>query len=225
MSDLVKDISFGDGDEEVKGGKIPTYKVTQKGATDRIAITMRRKDADGKIDMTKLGFAAANVHYHAAVGYFLCNGGYCCERTGAPFSRVATIVIKYPTDRDGNVDKAKFGSSEILPWLFRGDKYDDLKRRNKSNPLDQKDIEITCKDVQFQKMDIIPSGEALWLKNEEFKAKILKKTEDLEKALPNLLGRKIATEELKQALGEESGEAAGNSSSDSVDYSEALKDL
>ena len=222
-NEWVKDVSFDDGDDVIRDSRPPKYQATQKNKTDRLGIVMRKRGPDGKIDPEKIGFLVANTHYHSAVGYVVCTNGRCCERLGAPKSRIGTIICKYPTDNDGAVDKKRLGETEVMMWILNSDKFNDLKRRNKSNPLHLKDIEVTCKDPQYQKLDIVPSGEAIWPKIEELKAKILKRAEELEKILPDQLGKKMTTAELIEALGDDSDIHEG--AVDSVDYSEALKDL
>jgi len=220
----INEVSFDDGDDVVKTSRIDTYKGTIKNATDRIAIALRRKDEEGKYLMDKISFLVVNAHYHPSVGYVICTNGFCCERMGAPKSRIATIIVQYITDRDGNIDKTNFRKYQVWPWVINGDKYNDLKRRNKSNPLHQTDLEVTCKDTQYQKLDIVPAGEALWMKKDEIRDDILAKVKKLEESLPNLLGRKMTTEELKEALGDDV-DGVEEGGADSSDYSDLLADL
>lgn len=219
----VNEISFDDGDDVVKDSRPAQYKGTVKNTTDRISIAMRRKDGDGKPIMDKIGFVVVNTHYHPNLGYVICNNGYCCERMGAPKSRISTIVVQYPTDQEGVIDKPNLKKYRVMPWVFGADKFKDLKRINRSNPLTEKDLEVTCKDVQYQKLSLVPSGEAIWLKNEDLKADVLKKVAKLEEVLPDILGKKLTTEELREQLGDDTDGVENSTASE--DYSEILNDL
>jgi hypothetical protein len=74
-------------------------------------------------------------------------------------------------------------------------------------------------------MDIVPAGDALWLKNADFVAKIMKQVGDLEKNLSGLLGRSVPTAELKEMLGDAAEDGVASTPADSVDYSEVLSNL
>jgi len=223
MSAWVTEVGFDDGDDIVKKTKVDVYKGQKKGQIDRIAVVWRRKGEDGKEIMGKVKFVYANTHYVEGLGYIACDQGYCCERLGASKGRVGTIIVQYATDMKGVVDKSSFKDYVVLPWVFNGDTYDDLKRRNKENPLHIKDLEIKCNDPKYQNLDIVPSGDCLWQKVKGMPEDILKKVRDLETALPGLLCRKVAIEDLKEKLGDEV--EAVTESNDSVDFSDVLENL
>jgi hypothetical protein len=199
-------ISFDEGDDVVKKGGFDKYKPEVKGHTDRISVVLRVRDKEGVADMSKVGFVAVDRHFIEDNGYILCSKGYCCEKFGAPTSTVATIILQYPTNKDGEINKSELAdykkTCKVLPWIFSGEKYFDLKRRNKNNPLVKHDLEVTCKDPKYQKLDVIPAGEAIWLKNEEFKKFVMVQVANLEPNLEKQLGKKMTADEIKEAFGD-----------------------
>jgi len=66
-------------------------------------------------EVKKGPFVLRNTHYHEK--YFVCKDGICCEKLGPSKSRIACLVIKYKTKKDGSLiqkqDKVPF-DFEIL---------------------------------------------------------------------------------------------------------------
>lgn len=120
--------------------------------------------------MTQKPFLA-RVHYHQ--GYFLCHSKYeikdgvqqriekgkCCELLSTdPILRFGVIVLLYDTKPDGSL-KSKDPKSldfEFQIWLFGPDKFQTLKSQHAEWNLLEHDLQVTCSEEQYQKLEISP---------------------------------------------------------------------
>jgi hypothetical protein len=226
-NEFVAEIGFDAPAGTLKGGKISTYKGSVKDHKDRIAILSRQKKADGTLDMDKIKFVVVNTHYIEGGGFIVCTNGLCCEKAGAPKSRIGVIIAKYPTNKNGEVDGSRIMTdTEVMPWILNSEKFEDLKGRNKNRPIALNDIEVKHGELKYQNMSFDITPEGIWLlpKLEALKVKLLKQTAELELSLPNLLGRKVTPEELRTILAVDSGEPAAPVAS-SIDYTNVLSNL
>lgn len=149
-----------------------------------------------------------------------------------PKQSIGTIVVVYATDKDGELpkdeDTGKFLPlrTEVIPWVFGRDKYERLRKLNKKFPLRNHDIEVTCTDVQFQKLDFNPFTESLWARKDDRKERILKEVAKLVNGGNPNLGIAYSLERLQEKLGlatPDTGDASAAVSDEDID--ELLDDI
>ena len=111
MSDQIE--TFGFENEDIKGGMYDKYK-GKRNETHRNGIVYTDP---------KAMFAGSKIHFKNR--FFLCKNGICCDTLGPAKWRVGAVIVKYGTDKLGNIKKP-FGY-ELLPWLFSEQTYLKLK--------------------------------------------------------------------------------------------------
>lgn len=199
-------ISFGLNDDEVSGKRREEYK-GKTGKTDRIALCWFKVNSNGDADITERThpiFKKADIHFHPNLGYFEDLGIETQKLFGSPKTKLLTLVVKYPTDAEGKLDKAAFlrGDFKILPWKLAPDKFRALKSINDEFPLSITDFKVLCSDEKYQKMTFTAcAGKALWLENPEVRRRVLQEVQSLELKVD--LGKKYTLEEIKVKLGHE----------------------
>jgi hypothetical protein len=120
---------------------------------------------------------------------------------------VTTVVLIYPTDREGSVEKERLANGwRVLPWRFGADKYDALKRINRKllnredgSSLANMDLLFTCKEPKFKNITIEDAGPSIWLKSEKFKRAVLEKAVEFYTKLTPF--KVYTTEEVREKLG------------------------
>jgi hypothetical protein len=153
------EFGFGDGDSHISEGKNDRFKA-KAGETYRASFVWW-PTADGRpnLDAPSPRFVGLNRLYIEGVGYVINHGPDFERLAGTPQKpTVATVIAIWPTDRKGNLDKARFAAGEVdvKAWVFARSTYDQLARRHDEFPLGQHDLTITCTDAQFQKVDVSP---------------------------------------------------------------------
>lgn len=200
------DFTFDSGDEKI-GRKVQSFKAKEN-ETYRMSFVWF--SADGKPR-----FTGCERHYLQGVGYFLHKGPDFARLAGGPPKQaVATIIVLWPTDNRGrlNADAFKRGEGyQIMPWVFSADKYDIIKRRHDSFPLQDHDLTVHCPagGAQYQKLDISPENDSLYqklAKSENDKAKTLAKTimtevDELAKNLRTILARDLTLDQIREKIG------------------------
>ena len=133
-----------------------------------------------------------------------------------------TVVLWYPTDREGDVDRERLSKHwRVLPWRTTPEMYGNFRRMNKGlvadgSSISQIDLNLTCSDTNFQKNTITQAGSAIYLKNENFKKMVLEKAYSLYSKLTPF--RSLTTDELREKLGMPgSGGGGGTSNVDIAD--------
>lgn len=180
----------------------PKYKEKYKGVPGekhRIAIVWP-KPKEGE----KRGpFVLRQTHYSDK--YFICKDGVCCDELGPAKTRLACIVVKYKTKKDGSLVK-KEGEDipfdfEVLDWVFTETKYNQLKALHAEWNLNQHDITVTCKgNEQYQDLDFTPCKESIWQLKSEYKEAIYNISEKMRDNLPRALGQDLSIDEIKELL-------------------------
>lgn len=118
---------------------------------------------------------------------------------------VLTVVLWYPTDRDGDVDRERLSKHwRVLPWRTTPEMYGHLRRINKGliadgSSVSQVDLHLTCADTNYQKNTVTNAGSAIYLKNEGFKKAVLERAYALYSKLSPF--RQLTTDELREKLG------------------------
>ena len=221
-----QDFSFGSGDSNI-GKKSKRYK-GKEGETSRVSFVWIGKDEKGN-DVCR--FTGCERHYVQGPGYFLHKGPeYARLAGGPPKQAVATILVVWPTDKFGRLDKEAFGKGEgweVKPWVFSSEKYDQLRRRNEEFPIHKFDLTLACLDSQFQKMDMTPCREGLFQKlstggNEKAKAiteAIMAEVKEVENNIHNDMARDLSLDKIREKMGGSSASpsAMGGGAAENVD--------
>lgn len=231
MDDFLE-ISFGKGDDEILVGNSKLELSKDEEILVSIARWNEIEKEDGSIVFDfKSGpkFLAANVNYIKGVGAVINKGPEYTKLVGEPTRKVATIVIKWPTDADGkpDLDRIKMGKYDIIPWIFSEAKYKDLYSKNRKKPFHKHDIYITCKDKQYQKYDYDMQDECILRQLQETGGKVfnelVKKIKIVDEKLKPMIGKPMSINDLREKLAENSGSGSASSGADVV--SKASKEV
>lgn len=184
------------GDIEVK----PKYKEKYKGVPGdkhRIAILWPKDAAQGP-------FVMRNTHFSDK--YFVCKEGVCCEKLGPAKTRMACLIIKYKTKKDGTLIKREGESLpfdfEVMEWLFADKKFGQLKSLHNEWDLKNHDIMVSCDgSEQYQDLDFTPCKEAVWKIKPEYIEAVYRESEACRTSLAKSLGQDLSVDDIKQLLG------------------------
>ena len=179
----------------------PKFKEKYKGVPGekhRLSIVYPKEGSEGKVGP----FVMRNTHFHEK--YFLCKEDICCDKLGPSKVRLACIVVKYKTNKDGTIKKNDSGipfDFEILPWILSDKKFNQLKSLHTEWDLRKHDIMVTCGGTeQYQDLDFTPCKESVWQLKEEFKTAVFTESEPTRKDLARELGMDLSLDEIKELL-------------------------
>lgn len=190
------------------------------------------------LDLSEAKFRACEASYKEGVGYVQWPKKVepadmnVWSKLGERKTYVLSVLLIYPTDREGTVEKERLSNGWIVkPWRFNPDKYETLKRINRKllgredgSSLATTDLLITCKEPKFKNLTIEDAGPAIWLKSEKFKQAVLTRAVEFYSKLNPF--RTLTTEELREKLGMSGGGggvAPGSAATE--DFSEVLNNL
>lgn len=215
-------IGFGKGDRKIMtGGDLTNYK-GEKGRKDVISLCWFFVDDDGNIqigDNATPKMTAAEIHYIKGMGYVLDND-YLRDKLGVPKRKIGTFVVHYRTDRHGNFTKPL--EYDVKPWTFGEDKYRRLAGIHGRFNLTMNDIEVSCDDDTYQKLQFTPiPGGAVWQKKESLKNEILQTVADIQHKLN--IGREVPLEDLKDHFGDDHGIVPDTATT--VDYDDLMEGI
>lgn len=223
--------------------KNPAMSADEKVAVGKAALEARAKElkksvdqltAVDKLNLSDVRFKRFSAHYGQDVGYVISRLGKdgqeadeVWKRLEEPKDHFTTLVLVYPTDREGEVNKEllRAGNWRLMPWRFSADRYLQILKRNKgltSNGVSiaSQDLEITCKDTQYQNISIDIAGPAIYRVNDKFRDLVLGKAVEMyEKLCPF---REMSTSDLRAKLGLGGG---GGSSIGPDDFGEVLDNV
>ncbi len=185
MSDQIE--TFGFENEDIKGGMYEKYK-GKKGEVHRSAIVYMDP---------KAMFAGSKIHFKDR--FFLCKKGKCCEILGPAKWRVGAVIVKYNTDKMGNLKKP-FGY-ELYPWLFSEQTYLKLKTVNGEFPLATHDIKVSCSNEEYQHLDITPCSESIWTAKDNIKQAILDEAKPIWDFIKKSIASNLSQEDINDLLG------------------------
>lgn len=185
MSEQIE--TFGFENEGIKSSLYEKYK-GKKGETHRSAIVY--------ID-PKAMFAGSKIHFKDR--FFLCKKGKCCDILGPAKWRVGAVIIKYSTDRLGNIKKPF--SYELLPWIFSEQTYLKLKTVNSEFPLTTHDIKVSCTNEEYQHIDITPCNESIWTAKDSIKEAVLADAKPIWEFIKKSIAQNLSIEEINDLLG------------------------
>ena len=244
MSDGFLDFSMDEGDDRI--GKRSKRFSGETGRTYRATFAwFSTKTADGWDDEAAwnedgslsenavIRYSGAERIYKPGVGYIIYDGPAYAQFGQAKMC-VATIVLVWPTDKDGELDVGSFKAGkgwQIQPWTFSTDKYNTIKKSNKRFSLLAHDLSINCTDAQYQKMTFTPESENLLQKimnsdKPEYQAlvqKIRSEVAAVAGSIRNDIGRTLTVDQVKEAMGEDVSSPAPSHAAKDVD--DLLNDL
>jgi len=174
-----------------------------------------------KLYIDKVQFKKILNHYKDGVGYVLSRLGM----DGADADKIwgmmgdlktnfTTVIIQYPTNNDGDLQKERLKDWKVWPWRIHKKTYGALiavaegLRLNDLSIADQ-DLMAKCTNKDFQNFDINGAGKALWRKHDAFRAKVLAaavKFYDKKVLVPF---REMSTADLAIKLGVNAGAGSG----------------
>lgn len=213
MSDGYVDLSFGENDNNI-GSKSKKFK-GKEGEKYRISLVWFHTNPDGSLNFERPRFTACERFFLNGVGYFLNRGPeYAKIAGGPPKQTVGTIIVKWPTDRNGSLDKASFTNGtgyEVLAWIFSGKKYQQMKAIHDEFPVGEHDIKIDCEDTQYQKMSFTPTKESLFTtlannpKGAAIVAAIREEVNRIASSLATEMAQDLTLDQIRERLAGEGG--------------------
>ena len=179
-----------------------------------------------RLDTTVAHLKRFRAHYHDEVGYVVSRIGkdgpeadVLWKRLGEPKKYFTTLLLIYPTDNEGTINKDALANQvhqnklNLMPWRFSGKTYDEIYGvneglRDNGLTLAEQDVKITCDNPKFQGVKVVAAGRALWQRNDKMKAAVLTAALNLyDKLMPF---RELTTEQLREKLGGGSGVGSGD---------------
>jgi len=116
----------------------------------------------------KIRYTGCDRVYIKGCGYVMYAGPAYAKFLGGkkPRTTVATIIVLWPTDSEGDLDEAKFKAGkgwDVKSFVFDLGKYNDIKAKDKRFALTSHDISMACPEngSEFQKLQFTPEGESL----------------------------------------------------------------
>lgn len=165
-----------------------------------------------RLDLTEVKFKKMLASYQQGLGFVINRKGKDGPEADAVWSKIAdpkvyysTLLLTYPTDRAGNIDKDRLLSDwNLIPWRFSKRVYEDLWKlhaglKDNGMGLHSQDLRLECKDTNYQNIAISFVGPAVWQKADKFKALVLARAISMyEKLIPF---REMTTDQLRAKLG------------------------
>jgi hypothetical protein len=182
----------------------------RKEQSEKIGKPLDQLDMIDMLDTSEARFKAVDASFKEGLGYVQWPKTLTeAEKTvwsQLPEKRtyVLTVLVIYPTDRDGDLDRERLTTSwKVMPWRFSPDKYDKLRKLNKgmqeSGGIAASDLLFTCKEPQYQNIDITPAGQSMWQRNPKFKRLVLERAVQFYPKLNPF--KPMKTDELREKLG------------------------
>lgn len=200
-------------------------KALAKRAEERSKAVDQLTDAD-KLHIGRIQFHMTKAYYHEVAKFVASRLGMDGPEADKVWSSLGeektyftTVLVIYPSDRDGTVDKeALVRGSAVKPWRFASKVYERLHQvggslRNNNLSIATQDLTLKCTNTDFQNFDIDGAGPALWLKNDKFRDAILTKAIKLYPDIKKPF-RELSTADLRIKLGLDAGSGGGEDVSD-----------
>lgn len=213
MSTGFMDFSIGSGDDRI--GKKATRFKPEAGRTYRVSLAWFKdvgEDGVPSTDPSNLRFTGCERIYKPGVGYFLYKGPAYAE-FGQPKQSVATVMVIWPTDKNGDLDAASFKAGtgyQVMPWIFSPDKYKDIGRIHNKFSLLEHDLSMTCTDATYHKMTFTPENNNLLFKLlgqegqlREAADRIMAEAKTIADGIHRELARDLTVDEIREKLGGE----------------------
>lgn len=163
----------------------------------------------------------ARQHYNEKTKFILCNSEYtpqgeqevltkeadCCKMLGSNQLRFAALVLRYITDRNGELVRP-FQVPEFRLWKFGVDKFIQLRTIDKDFKLNAHDLKISCTEEKFQRLQIGATPDCVYL-HQQYPPLLKQQSEAWAEAalskVPREMGRRMTDAEIRTALGVNTG--------------------
>lgn len=203
--------TFDEGDDKV-GVKSNRFKA-KDGETYRASFIWYPGTEEGTPDYTKNPrYIGCKRGYRDGVGYFLTSSPELEKLSqNPPKPVVGTVIVLWPTDRKGDVDKARLqaGDFAVNSFVFSEEKYQDLKSKNAEFAFGKHDVKITCTDAQYQKLTFTPCSNSLLEtirdKKPEVYARILDEVRLAIEALPGEMAQNLTVQQVHDKIAKKNG--------------------
>jgi len=185
-----------------------------------------------RLDLSDVKFKRMMASYQQGLGFVINRKGKDGPEADAVWSKItepkryySTLLLTYPTDRAGNIDRDRLSSEwKLVPWRFGNRVYEDLWKLNaglKDNGmgLATQDLKLECKDAQYQNISVSFVGPAIWQKSDKFRQVVLAQAIPMyERLIPF---REMTTDQLRSKLGL-GGSAVSDVTAAGSDFSDVL---
>jgi len=165
-----------------------------------------------RLDLSEVKFRRMMASYQQGLGFVINRKGKDGPEADAVWNKIeapkpyhTTLLLTYPTDRAGNLDKDRLRTDwNLVPWRFGKRVYEDLWKlqaglRDNGMGLNSQDIKLECKDDKYQNIAISFVGPAIWQKADAFRNMVLSKAIPMyDKLVPF---RELTTDQLRAKLG------------------------
>jgi hypothetical protein len=195
-----------------KDEMIAAGKAALEARAKKLEKTVETMTAVDRLNLNDVRFKKMLAHYQEGLGYVISRLGLDGAEADDAWRRLpeakqhfTTLLLVYPTTRDGEIIKEKLPTGwKLLPWRFSPDRYSQICKRNvalveNGITIASQDIQIECKDTQFQNVTIDALGPAIYRKNPKFQELVLTKAVELYEKLSPF--RDMATADLRIKLG------------------------
>ena len=187
-----------------------------------------------RLDLSEVKFKRMMASYQPGLGFVINRKGKDGPDADAVWAKIeapkpyhTTLLLVYPTDRAGNLDKDNLRTNwNLVPWRFGKRVYEDLWKlqaglRDNGMGLHSQDIKLECKDDKYQNIAISFVGPAVWQKTEAFRNLILSKAIPMyDKLVPF---REMSTDQLRSKLGLGGPAVADVSATSAGDFGDLLE--
>jgi hypothetical protein len=178
---------------------------------ERLSKEPDQLDPADLLDISEARLKKVTASFKQGLGFFTWPKGLNSDeekiwrKVGEPKDYLCTVVVQYPTDREGEVDtEAIPRGCKFLPWRFTSAIYDVIYKINKGlqegqSSVSKVDLYVSCSDTNYQKLSITQAGPSLYLRDEKLKKYVLERAYPLYSKLSPF--REITTDELREKLG------------------------
>ncbi len=174
--------------------------------------TMEQLSKPDRLDLRSIHFKKVMAHYQQGLGFVISRLGRdgkdaddVWKKLPDPKKYYTTVLLIYPTDRKGEIDREKVHTHwKVMPWRFGRGMYEKFWKLNESlgslgQSLATQDLKLECKDAQFQNIEPNFCGASIWQKHDKFRNLVLDRAIEL---YPKLVPfREMTTDQLRSKLG------------------------
>jgi len=156
----------------------------------------------------------------------------CRTQLGEPEQRFGLVLFQYTVNELGELVDEKKCQGQVKIWSISEARYEELSSLHRSWPLldggfaaTQYDIQVTCSEEKFQRMNFTPQPKAHWKSKESWYKTLKDKDAKAKEKVKMALGRKLSGAEIMEVLGMAPAQATGSTEhAGDIDLSDVLED-